>query len=387
MKSRLRSSFLAAAGIAFTLAVCVRADESTNTIKFSDPAKPGTVKISLGRGELHVQGADTAEVTVKSQMEANSNKRTKDGLRVISASSGFSLTEKDNVVTVDASPNEWGRSSSSDFRLTVPRNTTVIVQNAWGGDITCVGISGDIEVNSMRGEIRLDDVSGGVVAGTMHGEISATIRELREGKPLSFTSMNGEVVLRLPENAKANVRLRTHNGSVLTDFDENVLVTKAEAGGGFGSKNQFVFKGAGGKVINAEVEEAIREATRVSATAVKQALEAVKEGLEASRLDAEEARRQVDEARKEMDRARRESDRARREIDRERGTATTAPKPPAPATAARPASVPKPPMSPKFPIPTMSGGKLVTGTLNGGGPEISVATMNGDVTLRKLSSK
>ena len=38
-------------------------------------------------------------------------------------------------------------------------------------------------------------------------------------------------------------------------------------------------------------------------------------------------------------------------------------------------------------IPTMTGGKLVTGTLNGGGPEISVSTMNGDVTLRQLEVK
>ena len=30
-------------------------------------------------------------------------------------------------------------------------------------------------------------------------------------------------------------------------------------------------------------------------------------------------------------------------------------------------------------LPTISGGKLVTGTLNGGGPEISVSTMNGEI--------
>jgi hypothetical protein len=38
-------------------------------------------------------------------------------------------------------------------------------------------------------------------------------------------------------------------------------------------------------------------------------------------------------------------------------------------------------------IPTISGGKLVTGTLNGGGPEISVSTMNGDITFRQAAKK
>jgi hypothetical protein len=45
---------------------------------------------------------------------------------------------------------------------------------------------------------------------------------------------------------------------------------------------------------------------------------------------------------------------------------------------------PVPPVPPVPAIPTITGGKLVTGALNGGGPEISVATMNGDVTLRIL---
>ena len=60
----------------------------------------------------------------------------------------------------------------------------------------------------------------------MNGEISADIVALKQNTPLSFTSMNGEVALRLPADAKANVRLRTHNGTILTDFDETQLVTK-----------------------------------------------------------------------------------------------------------------------------------------------------------------
>jgi hypothetical protein len=39
------------------------------------------------------------------------------------------------------------------------------------------------------------------------------------------------------------------------------------------------------------------------------------------------------------------------------------------------------------PLPPMTGGKIVTGTLNGGGAEIRIATMNGDVTLRKIEEK
>jgi DUF4097 and DUF4098 domain-containing protein YvlB len=282
---------------------------------------------------------------------------------------------------------------SSDLKITVPRSTTIIVQNAWGGDFTCSNISGDIELNSMHGDIRLEDVAGGVVVGTMNGEIRASIRELHDGKPLSFTSMNGEVTLRLPDSAKASIRLRTQNGSVLTDFDDSVLVTKTESAPG-NSRFKGTYTYRGNKGLSVEIQETIREATQISAVAVRQALESVKDGLESAKLDTDDARRQLDDARRQLDKARSEADRARARADsradrdRRDDVAPTAPATPAavpfPAVAPKAATMPMPP---KVAIPTMSGGKLVTGTLNGGGPEISVATMNGDVTLRRLEAK
>ncbi len=397
MKSQFHS-LLAAATVAALLTVA-RAEENTTNIKFSDPTKPGTLRISLGRGDLQVQGTDANEITVKSGAKAVTGKARKDGLREISSSSSFALSEKDNVVSLDAAAQDWGR-SSGDFKITVPRSTTIVVQNAWGGDFKCANISGDIELNSMHGEIRLEDVAGGVVVGTMNGEIRASIRELREGKPLSFTSMNGAVVLRLPDSAKANLRLRTQNGSVLTDFEEAVLTTKTETMP-FTSRNSFTYA-KGSKGISMDVQNAIREAIQISATAVRQALEAVKEGLDSSRLDADDARRQLDEAKKQMaqiERQRSDSDRMRPDEERRvRDTARNRSEekvaPPAPATPAapgKPAAAPKPAAMPAMPkiatMATVTGGKLVSGTLNGGGPEISVSTMNGDVTVRKLETK
>ncbi len=380
MKPRLYPSFLLASLLAFSAAGASAAEEA-GVIKFSDPAKPGTVKISLGRGELQIVGADTTDVTVKSEAKAVTSKPRQDGLRVLSAASSYSLKEKDNVVTLDAAAHDWGKGGSGDFKLTVPRNTNIIIQNAWGGDITCSGVSGDLEINCMHGEIKLDGISGGAVVSTMNGEIRATIRELREGKPLSFTSMNGEVALRVPTDAKANIRLRTQNGSVLTDFEESALVTKTESSPGM-PRVARVSTIRGRQVIGTEVQDAIREAAQIGATAVKEALEAVREGLDAAKLDSEQARHDLERAKGDLERARREVERERSRSDRERVTRSgdVPPVPPVPPSASKPAIAPMPP---KIPIPTISGGKLVTGTLNGGGPEISVSTMNGDVVLRK----
>lgn len=351
---RFHPTLLAAA---LLLAPAARADEATSSIKFSDPAKPGTVKIILARGDLRVSGVETSEVTVRSEAKAVTKAPRKDGLRVLTASTSFGLTEKDNVITLDAADGWTG--GGADFHLNVPLNTSIVVQNSWGGDITCAGLRGDIEINAMNGEIELFDVSGGVVVSTMNGEITARIRELREGKPLSFTSMNGEVVLRAPADLKANIRLRTQNGSVLTDFPESALVTKTESAPRGPSSRKIK-----GGVLPPEAREALREASRAIAQAGREASEAIREGTEA----AARAERDAERAERDAERAERDAERTQERAHDHNG-APVPPKPPVP------------------PVPTITGGKLVTGTLNGGGPEISVATMNGDVTLRQLDKK
>ncbi len=382
--------------LALALTASLRAaDETTTSIKFSDPAKPGTLKISLGRGDLVVQGTDSPDINIRTNARAAGSTVRKDGLRVISSAASFGLSEKDNVVSIDATSDMTGWKGGAEFKIKVPKNTSVIVQNSWGGDITCSALTGDIDVKSMQGEIKLNDVGGAVLVETMNGKIAASLTELRDGKPLSFTSWNGEVVLRLPQEAKANVRLRTQNGSVLTDFDESTLVTKAEAAISppVASRARTLHATRDGKVLTLEVQEAIRDAVAIGASAAQEALEAVKAGLEDAKLSGEEARRTMDRVRRELERARSEAERTRREVDRSGRAgngevlveAPAAPSPPKAAAAVAAAGKPSaPPTPPKVPKMTISGGKLVTGTLNGGGPEINVATMNGDVVLRKI---
>ncbi|HUR60534.1 MAG TPA: DUF4097 family beta strand repeat-containing protein [Opitutaceae bacterium] len=344
-----------AAGTAF-VAPAHAADEGASTIKFSNPKNPGTLKIQLARGELRIKGADVQEITVKTDAKPVRTQR-KDGLRVLTASTGFSLVEKDNVVTLDTLAEGW-TGSGADFSLTVPRSTNIVVTNSWGGgDVRITDISGDIEVECTHGQVQLDALSGGALVTTMNGEIRASFAQLQEKKPLSFTSMNGEVQLRLPVETKANIRLRTQNGSILTDFDEAALVTKVESTARTSIKTVRPSRASTpGKpgVLPAEAQEAIREAARAGAEATREAAQAMREAAQAVREGAQEAARAA------------QADAAR---------------------AGDPAIAPLPPKPPRFPTITPSGGKLVTGTLNGGGVEINVSTMNGDVTLRKVSQK
>lgn len=319
------------------LTVAHAADSESASIKFSNPDQPGTLKVTVSNGDIDIRGADTAEVTVQTELEPEGQAQRKDGLRVLTSSSSYSLTEKDNVITLSYGAGSWP-GSGGDFDITVPRNTNVIISSAFGGDIRIGEISGDLEVKSLNGEVTLRQVSGGALVETMNGEIKAEVIALKDNKPLSFTSMNGEVALRLAADAKANVRLRTHNGAILTDFDESQLVTTT-------SSLKRADRSGGSHEMGGDVSHEVRETVR----------EAVKMGMDAAREAARGARD------------------AMREAHGRNGN----------ADEGEPHDIPVPPMPP---LPPMTGGKIVTGTLNGGGPEIRISTMNGDVTLRKMDT-
>ncbi len=332
-------SFLVAAAMTLLLLTAARADDDTSSIKFSDPSKPGTLKIAVSNGDVSVHGADSSEITVRSSAEPERKEQRRDGLRVLTSAASYSLSEKDNVITLTHGSGTWP-GSGGDFEITVPRNTHVIISNALGGDLEIADITGDIEVKSLNGSVSLDGVSSGALVETMNGEIEVNVRSLTQNKPLSFTSMNGEVTLHLPAATNANVHLRTHNGSILTDFDEQQLVTKTVSAKG-PPRGPMNFD-------SGEIRATVQAAVRV--------------GVEAAREASRAARDAVREAR----RAQAQADEHAEEVEHESDTEHH--------------DIPLPPIPP---LPPVTGGKIVTGTLNGGGPEIRITTMNGDVTLRR----
>jgi len=177
----------------------------------------------------------------------------------------------------------------------------------------------------MNGEVKLEGISGSAVINTMNGEVHASYAKPPQ-KLVSITSMNGEIDLRVPAETKANVRLRTHTGSILTDFNDAVLKTKSEG------------KGPGGI-----------DTARISADAARAAADAM-------RAAANEAR-----------------DAARAELEEEKNDSNHR------------VHAPRPPLPPVV-VPPIIGGKLVSGTLNGGGVDIKISTMNGEITLRRTDA-
>jgi len=328
-------------------------------IRFSDPAKPGRLKIYVAQGDLTVRGdASVDAIAVKSKLETKLTRvKRNDGLRVLSdTAASFLLFEKNNVAEFSYGKDSWPTGEGASFEITVPANTALEIQNGWNGSVKVERVTGDVEVKGLNCEVKLTDLGGGAIVETMNGEIAASFAVLPDKKPVSFSSMNGEVKLRIPADARANVRFRTHNGAILTDFTDDVLKTKAEDLG----------RTDWGAVAGQHVAMAAQIGSQVGREMAQMAREVAAEAKSAVREARAEARDRSEEAK----------DRATGIDGKSTGEAAPA-SPPAP----RVPRGPHPPLPPI--IPAIAGGKVVSGTLNGGGIEIQVTTMNGDITLRK----
>ena len=201
------------------------AQDNPITVPFSDASRPGTLRVNVMSGTLSVKAYNGKDVIVQTKARPSSSGRSRSqreaesqGLRRLEAvSNGLNIEEENNVMTITAN-----RMNSSELEIQVPTRTNLKLAMTNGDNMVIEGVDGDIEASNQNGNLSLTDVAGSVVAHSTNGNVIATMKRVGAQKPMSFTSMNGKVDVTLPSDTKANLKLRTDNGDVWTDFEVQI---------------------------------------------------------------------------------------------------------------------------------------------------------------------
>jgi DUF4097 and DUF4098 domain-containing protein YvlB len=176
------------------------------------------VQANLMHGSITVRGYDGKDVIIEgnSRMSDRSSKREFDGLRRIDINNtGLNVEEQDNIVRISAS----SHARPVDLVIQVPTLTSVKLKSVNAGHINVERVEGEIDVNNTNGAVTLTDVAGAVVAHTLNGKLTVALNRVTPNKPMSFSTLNGDVDVTLPPDIKATVKLKTDNGDIYTDFD------------------------------------------------------------------------------------------------------------------------------------------------------------------------
>ncbi len=190
------------------------------TIPLSDASKPYRIDVSLLRGSIEVSGYDGKDVIVDVILEPSKPRTSATeagGMKIIGGGSNSIIaSEKNNRISISGNPN--GR--SGDLKIKIPRGAgSIKLSTVNSGVISANDIGGDIEVNNVNGAIKLTNISGSVVANTTNGNVTVVFQSADPKAAMAFSSFNGVVDVTLPATFKANVKLHTERGDILSDFD------------------------------------------------------------------------------------------------------------------------------------------------------------------------
>lgn len=98
----------------------------------------------------------------------------------------------------------------------------VVKAETTNGSITADDLRGGIEAESTNGSVRINLASvmdaGAIRLETTNGAIELTAAKLA-GNPIHCDTTNGSITLRLPTDVKAQVKGRTSNSRIHSDFD------------------------------------------------------------------------------------------------------------------------------------------------------------------------
>ena len=191
------------------------------TVPFSDPSRPKTLRVGLINGGITVHGYNGKDAIVEARPEGGSSRRHRapersDGMRRIDISgTGLNVEESDNVIRVGT------RAINDDIQLNiqVPFNTSLKLHTVNGGDIVVDHIVGDVELEDTNGNITATHISGTAVVNALNGKVVVTFDKISGDKPMSFSSLNGDIDVALPGDTRAKLKLKSDNGAVYSDFD------------------------------------------------------------------------------------------------------------------------------------------------------------------------
>ncbi len=120
-------------------------------------------------------------------------------------------------------PQGEGAEVAVEYHVHVPYRILLGSIETVNGSVTVRGVEGGGELRSVNGNVEVFDSSGRFSEKTTNGNLRLELRQLMAGGPMNLETVNGSVVLGLPEGARADLKVLAMNG----DFYSELPVTSA----------------------------------------------------------------------------------------------------------------------------------------------------------------
>lgn len=195
-------------------------DNEKIVVPLAQPGKAGYLEVNLFSGSIKVTGYSGKEVIViaeskETDHEEHGEKKEAQGMkRIKNNSMELEVEEKDNKVEVRSNSMQ-----NMNLTIQVPYNFSLNLKTVNEGDLIVENVTGEIEADNVNGEIKMKDIGGSAVLNTVNGGIDVFFKEIDKGKPMAFTTLNGDLNISFPADIKSTIKMRSEMGEIYTDFD------------------------------------------------------------------------------------------------------------------------------------------------------------------------
>jgi hypothetical protein len=223
IRGLLRACSVARSSLFFPLlllaaVLCISLPSSALTV--SNEVFVRTLPLSAGgsfvlenvNGSVQVEGWDRDEVEVRAVKTSITDPRDLDQVKIEVD------THPGQVAVHTRYPQGEGAQVAVEYHVRVPYRVLLGSIETVNGSVVVRGIEGSGQLRSVNGNVEVLNSSGRFNAKTTNGDLRLELRELRDGAPMDIETVNGSVILGLPSNAHAHLKVLSMNGDVTSDF-------------------------------------------------------------------------------------------------------------------------------------------------------------------------
>ncbi|MFL6278215.1 MAG: DUF4097 family beta strand repeat-containing protein [Blastocatellia bacterium] len=181
----------------------------------------GQIHIGNVSGDVTVTGYDGDAVIVKGFKEGADRDRL----------DFEDLSSAGRVEVRALYPKRCDCEASIRFDVQVPRAVKYDFDHisSVSGNVKVSQVSGRVHATSVSGEVKVEGVSGSVTAKSVSGDVEVEINRLDgASEDMKFSSVSGNVNVRMPSEIDADVDMSSLSGGIHTDFP--IEVTKERFG-------------------------------------------------------------------------------------------------------------------------------------------------------------
>ena len=181
-------------------------------------APGGRVALENINGSVHVTGWDRNEVKVDAVKYARSKERLDEAKIVIDASKDYvSIRTEYPEHNLTFSDDDSDNPASVEYTLSVPRSARLDQIKLINGSLDIQGIAGDVRASCINGHLKASGLGGPVKLSTINNRLEAQFDRLGASS-IELASVNGNVLLTMPSDSKAEVEASTVHGGISNDF-------------------------------------------------------------------------------------------------------------------------------------------------------------------------